>query len=139
MLDQIAESKLELKNRIMELEKANQDSHNDYLNLYNRYNTLLKELEALREENKKLKAQTKENGIEELKDTYEKKIRKMQSALVELEGKVNLQSRVRQITDEQVQEIKSLLEQGLSYRQIEEQTKWSTFTISRINNGYYDE
>ena len=138
MLDQIIESKLELKNRIVELEKANQDSHNDYINLSNRYNILLKEFEALREENKKLKSQTKENGIEELKDHYEKKIRKMQSALDELEDKVYLQSRVKQITDEQIQEIKDLLDKGVSYRQIQKQTKWSTFTISRIKNGYYD-
>ena len=46
--------------------------------------------------------------------------------------------KIQQITDQQIQEIKTLRNYGLSYSEIERQTKWSKYTISRVLNGHYD-
>lgn len=46
--------------------------------------------------------------------------------------------KIQQITDQQIQEIKTLRNQGLSYSEIERITKWSKYTISRVLNGHYD-
>lgn len=49
-----------------------------------------------------------------------------------------LKKKVQQITEQQIQEIKSLRNDGLSYSEIERITKWSKYTISRVLNGHYD-
>ena len=46
--------------------------------------------------------------------------------------------KVQQITDQQIQEIKKLRSDGLSYSEIESETKWSKYTISKVLNGHYD-
>lgn len=46
--------------------------------------------------------------------------------------------KIQQITEQQILEIKKLRNDGLSYSEIERQTKWSKYTISRVLNGHYD-
>lgn len=46
--------------------------------------------------------------------------------------------KVQQITEQQIQEIKELRNDGLSYSEIESKTKWSKYTISKVLNGHYD-
>ena len=63
---------------------------------------------------------------------------KLKAKLNKAEAQINLQIKQRQISDKQVNEIKELINQGLSYKKISEITKWSTATISKIKNGVYD-
>lgn len=44
----------------------------------------------------------------------------------------------RQISDEQVQEIKKLRAEGKTYKEIRVATGWSNVTISRVLKGVYD-
>lgn len=124
----------DLVNRIEELEKVLRDTDRDLINK-------IAENEDLRKENSKLKddiQKLKNENINKIKASYERKLKKMQVELEQMEGKVYLQSKPRQITDKQIKEIKELLEQGLSYRKIADKTKWSINTISKIKNGKYD-
>lgn len=87
----------------------------DYDNLVCKYNKLESEFNKLYSQNILLKSRIK----------Y-------------LEKNKSLIKKQRQISNEQVQEIKNLRQQGLSYREIETKTKWSKFTINRVLNGFYD-
>ncbi len=78
------------------------------------------------------------NEIQKLKNEYTKQIKEFEDKIKYLEIKIDLQSKKRQITDEQVQEIKDLRAKGLSYRAIQNQTGWSSVTINRALNGIYD-
>ena len=44
----------------------------------------------------------------------------------------------KQIKDSDIDSIKELRNQGLSYRQISQKTSWSKATICRVLNGLYD-
>ena len=65
-------------------------------------------------------------------------INNLKVELEEAKAKITLQTKTREISDKQVQEIKELRASGLSYRAIEEKTKWSKFTIGRVLKGAYD-
>ena len=76
--------------------------------------------------------------VQKLKNEYTKQIKEFEDKIKDLESKIDLQSKKRQITDEQVQQIKALRAKGLSYRAIQNQTGWSSVTINRALNGIYD-
>ncbi|MCO5846093.1 hypothetical protein M8598_18380 [Clostridioides difficile] len=44
----------------------------------------------------------------------------------------------QQITQKDIDKIKKLSQDGLSYSKIQKITKWSKCTISKVVNGYYD-
>ena len=92
-------------------EKNNEELSVDFFKSANE--ELVKENKALIKENKELK----------------KKIEELESRAL-----IN----PRKVTDEQVKKIKELRASGLSYRAIEEKTKWSKFTIGRVLKGAYD-
>lgn len=49
-----------------------------------------------------------------------------------------LKPKQQQIAKTDIERIKSLLNSGMSYRKIAENTGWSVFTISRVKSGFYD-
>ena len=64
---------------------------------------------------------------------------KLKKELENLKSKVFIpKKKIQQITEQQIQEIKNLRNQGFSYSKIEQTTKWSKYTISRVLNGHYD-
>ena len=74
------------------------------------------------------KLQRKQLEIESLK----KQIQEMK------ESKNSLKPREKQISDKDINKIKAMRGLGMSYREIERNTKWSKATISRVLNGLYD-
>ena len=50
----------------------------------------------------------------------------------------NLRPKEKQIKDSDIESIKELRTQGLSYREISQQTSWSKATVCRVLNGVYD-
>ena len=50
----------------------------------------------------------------------------------------NLKPKEKQIKDSDIQYIKELRSNGLSYREISKETSWSKATICRVLNGMYD-
>lgn len=79
-----------------------------------------------------------ENEIQKLKSEHEKQIKEFEEKIRNLESKINLQTRKRQISDEEVQKIKELRASGVSYSKIKKETGWSSVTINRVINGIYD-
>lgn len=49
-----------------------------------------------------------------------------------------LKPKQQQITKTDIEKIKLLLNSGISYRKIAENTGWSVYTISRVKSGFYD-
>lgn len=86
-------------------------------------------------ENEKLKLEIK--NLEKMLEPYKNKIKELSEENDRLKSK-SFYPRAREITDEQIQEIKELRASGLSYRAIEEKTKWSRFTIGKAIKGEYD-
>lgn len=113
------------------LEKVCRDTHNDLVRT-------MEENNKLRDEILKLKKLTKNLNLENVRLEYQKEINNLRRELEEAKDKITLQTRSREISDKQVQEIKELRASGLSYRAIEEKTKWSKFTIGRVLKGEYD-
>lgn len=100
--------------------------------LAGKLNVLQKQYYELREENSKLK---KELSV------YKSNLKKARAENQEYKKQLQssqLQKKQRQISDEQIEEIKKLRNQGLSFRAISKKTNWSVFTISRVLNGFYD-
>lgn len=96
----------------------------------------------LNEENLKLidKIDELELELKDLKQMlqpYKNKIKELFNENEKLRSK-SFTPKTRQITDEQVEEIKRLRSSGLSYRVIEDKTGWSKFTIGKVINGEYD-
>ena len=106
------------------LEKVCRDTHND----------LVRAMEEILE----LKKLTKNLNLEDIRFKYQEEINNLKVELEEAKAKITLQTKTREISDKQVQEIKELRASGLSYRAIEEKTKWSKFTIGRVLKGAYD-
>ena len=81
-----------------------------------------------------------------MRDSYESKLQKNQfegdSLKSELDRrrsyKNSLKPKEKQITDDDINNIKSLRRDGLSYKEISNQTSWSKATVSRVLNGLYD-
>lgn len=89
------------------------------------------------------------NYIKEFNDMraeYEKKLSDKQDEIDSLRKEIeelksfrsNLRPKEKQITDSDIEFIKKLRNQGLSYRQISQKTSWSKATICRVLKGLYD-
>ena len=82
----------------------------------------------------------------EMRDTYEEKLRMKQIEIDNLKKEVedlkslknNLKPKEKQIKDSDIQHIKDLRNNGLSYREISKETSWSKATVCRVLNGMYD-
>lgn len=117
----------------------------EFMNRYNQndklyiedFNTLIEEInkyknviQSLDNENNELKSELKK---------YKTEYQKLYKAYRILQTKAFIpKKKIQQITEQQIQEIKTLRNQGLSYSEIERNTKWSKYTISRVLNGHYD-
>ncbi len=128
----------ELEKEYQKLQEVCRDIDRDFINQMQINNELIEENKRLKEEIQKLKNENIDLGIEKIKVSYEEKIKKLEVELEEAKSKITLQTRTREISDKQVEEIKELRALGLSYRAIEEKTKWSRFTIGRVLKGEYD-
>ena len=81
-----------------------------------------------------------------MRDTYEEKLRMKQIEIDNLKKEVedlkslknNLKPKEKQIKDSDIQHIKELRNNGLSYREISKETSWSKATVCRVLNGMYD-
>lgn len=127
-----------LEKEYKQLQKACRDTERDLVEKMSINNKLREENERLEKEVQKLKNENSNLGIDKVKASYEEEIKKMKRELEEVKAKITLQARTREISDKQVQEIKELRALGLSYRAIEEKTKWSKFTIGKALKGDYD-
>lgn len=89
------------------------------------------------------------NYIKEFNDMraeYEKKLSDKQTEIDDLKKEIeelkafrsNFRPKEKQITDGDIEFIKKLRNQGLSYRQISQKTSWSKATICRVLKGLYD-
>ncbi|MGL6105275.1 helix-turn-helix domain-containing protein [Romboutsia sp.] len=82
----------------------------------------------------------------EMRDAYEEKLRKKQQEIDMLKSEIqtlkesrsNLKPKEKQITDQDIKSIKDFRDNGLSYSEISNKTRWSKATISRVLNGLYD-
>ena len=82
----------------------------------------------------------------EMRSEYEKKILSKQNEIDDLKKlleelkcfRSNLRPKEKQIKDSDIESIKELRTQGLSYREISQQTSWSKATVCRVLNGVYD-
>lgn len=128
----------EFEKELEDLKKAYREVDRDLIKSISENNLLIKENKRLKEEVQNLKNENSDLGIEEIKAKYEKEIESLKLELENTKAKITLQSRTREISDKQVQEIKELRASGLSYRAIEEKTKWSKFTIGKVLKGDYD-
>lgn len=82
----------------------------------------------------------------EMRADYERKLEKKQFEIESLKNELersrsyknSLKPKEKQIKDLDIQKIKSLRKEGLSYREISSKTSWSKATVSRVLNGLYD-
>lgn len=121
-----------------ELRKAYREVDKELIESISENNLLIKENKRLKDEVQKLKNENSNLGIEEIKEQYQKEMKSLKLELENTKAKITLQTKIREISDKQVQEIKELRDLGLSYRAIEEKTKWSRFTIGKVIKGEYD-
>lgn len=127
-----------IEKELEDLKNAYREVDRDLIKSISENNLLVRENKILKEEVEKLKNENSDLGIEEIKANYEKEIESLKLELENIKAKITLQSRTREISDKQVQEIKELRASGLSYRAIEEKTNWSKFTIGKVLKGDYD-
>lgn len=132
--------KLNLFNDKKEISKLD-----EFMNRYNQNDKLyVEDFNILIEEINKCKnvIQSLDNENNELKSElkkYKVEYQKLYKAYKNLQTKSFIpRKKIQQITEQQIQEIKTLRNQGLSYSEIERNTKWSKYTISRVLNGHYD-
>lgn len=95
---------------------------------------ILRVFSTIYNNNIKLKKQVKalENQLEEEKN---KRVNVLETC-----QRVNtLTPKTKQIPNKDIELIKVLRNNGLSYREITRQTGWSIATVSRVLNGVYDE
>lgn len=82
----------------------------------------------------------------EMRDSYEDKLQKKQMEIDDLKKEIellrslknNLKPKEKQIKDSDIEHIKELRNNGLSYREISKETSWSKATVCRVLNGMYD-
>ena len=82
----------------------------------------------------------------EMRDSYEDKLRAKQIEIEKLKKEIedlkslrnNLKPKEKQIKDSDIEHIKELRNNGLSYREISKETSWSKATVCRVLNGLYD-
>lgn len=111
------------------------------------FNILFNKIKELEEKNIKSKIvidklHNENNELNKYKTEFKKLYvfaKKTEEELNQIKNKAFIpKKKIQQITDQQIQEIKTLKNYGLSYSEIERQTKWSKYTISRVLNGHYD-
>lgn len=111
------------------------------------FNILFNKIKELEEKNIKSKIvidklHNENNELNKYKTEFKKLYvfaKKTEEELNQIKNKAFIpKKKIQQITDQQIQEIKTLRNYGLSYSEIERQTKWSKYTISRVLNGHYD-
>lgn len=94
------------------------------------FDILINVIQSLDNDNNELKRELKKYKIE---------YQKLYNSYKNLKRKAFIpKKKIQQITEQQILEIKKLRNDGLSYSEIEGQTKWSKYTISRVLNGHYD-
>ncbi|MDR0880630.1 MAG: trp operon repressor [Clostridioides sp.] len=83
--------------------------------------------------------------LRQMKVAYEQVLQKQQKEIDYLKSQLDkrdyksyLKPKEKQIRDVDIENIKRLRTDGLSYREISEKTNWSKATISRVLNGMYD-
>ena len=97
----------------------------------------------------KLQDEWKVNYIKEfneMRDSYEDKLQKKQREVDALKKEIedlklmrnNLKPKEKQIKDSDIEYIKQLRNDGLSYRELSKETSWSKATVCRVLNGLYD-
>lgn len=74
---------------------------------------------------------------EMLKNQHLELLQKYNNVLLTCQRVNTLKPKQRQISDDDIKHIKTLKNQGLSYKKISTLTGWSTATISRAVNGFY--
>ena len=82
----------------------------------------------------------------EMRDNYEDKLKMKQMEIDNLKKEIehlkslrnNFKPKEKKIKDSDIQYIKELRSNGLSYREISKETSWSKATICRVLNGMYD-
>lgn len=139
-------------------ENQNINELNEFLARYNDYkkgltqvefstkdfDVLINEINTLKEINSNCKnvIQSLDNDNNELKSElkkYKVEYQRLYKSYKNFKTKAFIpKKKIQQITEQQIQEIKTLRNQGLSYSKIEQVTKWSKYTISRVLNGHYD-
>lgn len=112
-----------LINAINKLKEKNSKNEDVIYRLYNENNELKNELNKYKIEYQKLYS---------FKEKYKNELENLKSKAFIPKKKI------QQITEQQILEIKKLRSEGSSYSEIERQTKWSKYTISRVLNGHYD-
>lgn len=124
---------------LTDIEKTYYEMKNAYDDIVSQFNITDRKYLLLKEEYEELKTE-----VQKLKNENIKKDAMLQSVQFENQklkqqlSEVGMIKKTRQITDEQVKEIKELRANGLSYRAIEKQTGWSSVTINRAIKGIYD-
>lgn len=98
-----------------------------------------KRITELELENNQLKIRLEAIKADNDVEAYKKRIKALEAELEACKSKIKLQTKQRQITDEEVNRIKELRAEGMSYRAIEKATGWSQCTINRAINGIYDQ
>lgn len=82
----------------------------------------------------------------EMRESYESKLQRKQKEIDMLKKEIedlrtlknNLKPKEKQIKDSDIENIKELRNEGLSYKQISDKTSWSKATVCRVLNGLYD-
>lgn len=112
------------RERVKELEKKLDTFYYEEDPQVKRYRDYSKELES------------KIKDLEGALDLYSKRIKELES--VRNQSNTKLKPREQQITQKEIDYIKELASQGLTYRRIKDKVGWSINTISRVMNGVYD-
>lgn len=119
----------EMKNREIKMLKYDIERLENTTRLLNDENLkFINEIDKLEIELKDLK---------QMLQPYKNKIQELINENERLRSK-SFEPKTRQITDKQIKEIKDLRNSGFSYREIQDKTGWSKFTIGRVLNGEYD-
>lgn len=112
------------RERVKELEKKLDTFYYEEDPQVKRYRDYSKELES------------KIKDLEGALDLYSKRIKELES--VRKQSNTKLKPREQQITQKEIDYIKELVSQGVTYRRIKDKVGWSINTISRVMNGVYD-
>ena len=79
------------------------------------------------------------SNYEDKLDKKQKEVDKLRQELEDIKSNKNtLRPKEKQIRDIDIENIKKLRNEGLSYREIAIKTSWSKATICRVLNGLYD-
>lgn len=129
---------IEFKCEINNLKRDNRKFRERVKELENKLETIYyeedPEVKRYRDYSKELESKIKD--LEGALDLYSKRIKELES--VREQSNTKLKPREQQITQKEIDHIKELVSQGLTYRRIKDKVGWSINTISRVMNGVYD-